>query len=169
MEKNLMEALNKIQVLKEKQKQQRKELNEAKKATAVEYAGQFTPEQSAEIIADYEKIKNSVKEKFFVLRNEFKAKVKELKQELNTAKGRVEILAYTMDNGLKKAINQIIVDNNIITIKREGINDITCDTKNKDWQKIASLKLAEALKVDITSGIVRSLVYKASLLVKSNN
>ena len=169
MEKNLNNAISKIQELKEKQKQYNKELREAKKATATEYAGQLSEVEKQTIINDCEKIITSARLQFEMLRQEFKSKVHLLKQDINNAKGRLDILNYTIDNGLKKAINQIIVDNNIITIKREGINDITCDSKNPQWQKIASLKLAEALKVDITSGIVRSLVYKASLLVKSNN
>jgi len=170
MENNkILEAMNRVQVLKDKAKQERKALNEAKRSIATEFAGQFSEEQKAQIISDCEKVISSARQKFAILRNEFKAQVHSLKQDINTAKGRLELLNYTLDNGLKKAVNQIIVDNNIITIKREGIADISVNSADKNWQKIASLKLAEALKTDINSGVVRSLIYKASLLVKSNS
>jgi hypothetical protein len=163
----ILEAMNRVQVLKDKAKQERKALNEAKRSIATEFAGQFSEAQKQTIIADCEKVITTARNKFAEIRQTFKAQVHSLKQDINTAKGRLELLNYTLDNGLKRAINQTIVENGVVLIKREGIADISVKhLNNQHWQKELSLKLAEALKTDINAGTIRSLVYKASLMVK---
>lgn len=167
------EALKQVQELELKRKQENKALKERKRVVVVEYTSQFTDDQRKEMLDRSQAGISGIKEKATKLREKFKEDWKALKEELNLHKQTLSLLNYEIENGLPKQKNKIDdekIAQGIIIIKREGINDIEANFKeDKNWYKTTSLKLATALNLDVSSGVVRSIMYDVGNVVKIYN
>lgn len=166
--KTIAELLAEAKQLKQKEAQIKAELKAQKQIIAVEYADNLSPEAKAQQIKDAEAILNTAKTKALDLKSQFKAAMKKVKEDVTFAREILAFVNYKQTHSLKKAINQMVIEGNVLKFSREGIKDITIDISKADWQKTFKAELAKQ-GINGDNRIADNIVYKASLMIKSNN
>ncbi len=165
--KTILELLEEAKQLKQKEKDIKAEMKKQKQIIATEYSDCLSPEAKQKQIAQAEGILNSAKEKAITLRNEFKASMKEIKEGVSLAKEILSFVNHKQSNSLQHRKQEFILVDNILTLKRDGIKDITIDVSKANWQKSFKAELAKQ-GINGNDRVADNIVYKASLLVKGN-
>lgn len=166
--KTIAELLAEAKQLKQRQIEANKQYKAQKQIIAVEYADNLSPEAKQKQIADAEAILNTAKRKSEELKAQFKTAMRKVKEDVSFAKEILAFVNYKQTHSLKKAINQITVEGNALHFRREGLKDITVDISKANWQKTFKEELAKQ-GIDGENRIADNIVYKASLMIKSNS
>lgn len=165
--KTIAELLVEAKQLKQRQIEANKQYKAQKQIIAVEYADNLSPEAKQKQITEAEAILNSAKTKAGLLKADFKTAMKQIKENVAFAKEILAFVNYKQNHSLKKAVNQITVEGNVLHFRREGINDITVDISKANWQKAFKDELAKQ-GINGDNRIADNIVYKASCMVKGN-
>lgn len=139
-----------------------------KQIIAVEYADNLSPEAKQTQITEAEQILNTAKQKAEDLKAQFKTAMKKVKEDVTFAKEILNFVNYKQNHSLKKAVNQITVEGNVLHFRREGIKDIAINISKANWQSAFKAELAKQ-GINGENRIADNIVYKASLMVKGNN
>lgn len=166
--KTIAELLVEAKQLRIKEKELKAQMKAQKQIIAVEYADNLSPEAKQKQIADAEAILGNANHKALELRKEFKAAMKQVKEDVAFAKEILAFVNYKQTHSLKKAVNQITVEGNILHFRREGLKDITVDISKANWQQTFKAELAKQ-GINGENRIADNIVYKASLMVKGNS
>ena len=166
-QKNVMELLAQAKDLKAKAKAINQELKQKKIALATEYTSNMTEAQKQEAIQRAETLLQEAKKKATLYRNEYKEKIKTLRTDVATAKEILAFVNHTQKNGLPKVKNQFRIEKNLLSFKREGINDIIIDVSKANWQQTFKAELKKQ-GINGDNRIADNIVYKAKTLLDSN-
>lgn len=165
--KTISELLSEAKALRIKEAELKKQMKAQKQAIAVEYADNLPEAEKQKQITEAEKILNTAKAKAQELKAEFKEKLKAVKNDVAFAKEILAFVNYKQNHSLPKQKNSFAVNGNMLTFKREGIKDITVDISKANWQKNFKTELSKQ-GINGDNRIADNIVYKASLLIKSN-
>ncbi len=166
--KTIAELLAEAKQLRTKEKELKAQMKAQKQIIAVEYADNLSPEAKQQQIADAEKILNTAKQTAEGLKSQYKAAMKKIKEDVSFAKEILAFVNHKQTHSLKKAINQITVEGNVLLFQRKGIKDIAIDISKVNWQQTFKAELAKQ-GINGENRIADNIVYKASLMVKGNN
>ncbi len=165
--KSIVEMLQEARALREQEKRIKEELKEKKRVVALEYAATMSEETKQQQITEAETILTTARQKAIQAKIDFKAVMKKIKEDVSTAKEILDFVNYKQKFALPKVKQYFSVDNNILTLQREGIKNITVDVSKANWQQV----LKEELRKQGINGenrIADNIIYKADQLVKSN-
>jgi len=163
---NINQLLQETERLKAQQKAINKEMKAKKATIAKEYMDGLSEADKAAQIADAEKILNGIKVKKAILVSKFKQDMDALKQEAHLAKVKLEFVNYQGTHSLPKTKNLYSVENNTLTVKRDGLKDISIAIK-EGWEKILKAELAKQ-GINGNDRVADNIVYKAQLAVKTH-
>ena len=167
---NIQTLLEESRKLKAKEIAIKEEMKQKKIAIQKEFSQSIDDKTKEEIIKNAEEILVKAKETKEILVKEFKAKITENKQNVLKAKEMLSLVNHVTNStngiGNGKVKNQITLENDLLSVTREGFENVSVDVSNSDWQKTLKAKLES---IGIENGIARNVCYKASLLVKSNS
>lgn len=165
--KTITELLTEAKELKQKEIALKAEMKKQKQIIATEYADCLSPEAKQEQIAEAEKILNSAKEKAIAAKNTFKTTMKAIKGDVSFAKEILSFVNYKQSNSLPHKKQEFSLVDNLLTLKRDGIEEIEIDVSKANWQKTFKAELARQ-GINGNDRVADNIVYKASLLVKGN-
>ena len=165
--KTIAELLKESQELKRKEAELKAQMKEKRKIIAKEYIDNMPEEEKQKQIAEAETILLNARKKVETLKSKFKAELNEIKSSTVMAKEILAFVNYKQNHSLPKTKNSFSINGNILTFTREGIKDIAVDITNASWQKVFKQELAKQ-GINGENRIADNIVYKASLLVKSN-
>ena len=169
---NIQTLLEESRKLKAKEIAIKEEMKQKKIAIQKEFSQSIDDKTKEEIIKNAEEILLKAKETKEILVSEFKKKMVENKANVLKAKEMLSLVNHVSNStngiGNGKVKNQITLENGMLSILREGFQEVSQNTNGDSkglWQKELKAKL---LSIGIDDGIARNVCYKASLLVKSN-
>lgn len=165
--KTIAELLNEAKLLKQQEKELKANMKAKKQVIATEYADCLSEPEKQKQIAEAEKILNSAKDKATALKQQFRSEMKKIKDDVAFAKEILNFVNHKQQNSLPHRKQEFQLSDNLLTLKRDGIKDITVDVSKANWQKT----LKDELKKQGINGenrVADNIVYKASQLVKSN-
>jgi len=163
---NINQLLQETERLKAQQKAINKEMKAKKATIAKEYMDGLSEKDKAAQIADAQRILNDVKNAKDKLKAEFRKALQGLKEKTRLAKIKLEFVNYQGTHSLPKTKNLYSVENNIITVKRDGLKDISIAIK-AGWEKILKSELAKQ-GINDNDRVADNIVYKAQLAVKTH-
>ena len=163
---NLNQMLQEAARLKAEQKRINQEMKLKKATIAKEYVDGLSETDKAAQIADAERILTDVKSKKDKLKAEFRKGLDDLKQKSQLAKAMLEFVNYQSTHSLPHVKNQYTIEKNILTVKRDGINDIAVNVST-GWEKVLKAELANQ-GIKGNNRVADNIVYKAQLAVKTH-
>jgi len=165
---SIAELLLKAKELKRQESEAKARYKAQKSAIATEYTSGMDEKTKQAQIIDAEKILGDAKNKAIALRNVFKESMKAIRNDVAFAKEILSFVGYKQTHSLQKVKNQFFVSNGKLTVKREGIKDITVDVTVADWQAILKKELRKQ-GINGDDRVADNIVYKAKCIVESNN
>lgn len=165
---DIKKALQEANALKDKEKKIKAEMKAQKQVIATQYADGLSDVEKEKQIKEAENILAKAQQDREKAKATFKTTMKEIKEAVAFAKQILDFVNYKQTHSLPKVKNQFSISENTLTLKREGIKDITINIKDVNWQKVLKAKLKEQ-GINGNDRVADNIVYKASLLVKSNN
>jgi hypothetical protein len=164
---DIRKALAQATALKEKEKAIKAEMKAQKQVIATQYRDGLSDTEKANQIKEAESILAKASKDKATARETFKNSLKEIKEAVLFAKQILDFVNYKQTHSLPHVKNQFIVSENKLTLKRDGISDITVDISKADWQKTMKAELKKQ-GINGEDRIADNIVYKAKLLVESN-
>jgi len=165
--KTIQDLLADAKLLKEKQKALKAEMQKQKQVIATEYRDCLSDSDKEKQLEEAKTILETAKTDVAKLKAEFKLSMVDIREKVAFAKEILAFVNYKNDASLNKRKQEFLLTDNSLTLKREGINDITIDVNNPNWQKNFKAKLA-LQGINGVDRVADNIVYKASCLVKSN-
>jgi len=163
---NINQLLQETQRLKEQQKKLNQEMRAKKATIAKEYMDGLSEPDKAAQIKDAERILSDVKIAKDKLKAEFSKGMAALKDKVTLAKAHLEFVNYQGTHSLPKVKNQYSIEKNTLTIKRDGLKDISLAI-NTGWEKILKAELKKQ-GINGNDRVADNIVYKAQLAVKTH-
>lgn len=166
--KSIAELLAEAKQLREAERKLKAEMKAKKSAIAVEYADNLPTEEKQKQIKSAEEILNTAKAKAEYLKEQFKAEMKKVKEDVAFAKEILAFVNYKQIHSLPKQKNSFSVNGNVLKFQKEGIKEITIDISKANWQQEFKKELAKQ-GINGENRIADNIVYKAKLLIESNS
>lgn len=164
---DIRKALKEASDLKIKEKALKAEMKAKKEVIAKEYADGLDDKTKAEQIKQAEDILAKAGKDKETARAVFKSALMKIREDVAFAKQILDFVNYKQGASLPHVKNQFAIVDNMLTLKRDGIKDISVDISNADWQKNFKAELKKQ-GINGDDRVADNIVYKASLLVKSN-
>ncbi len=165
--RTIAELLQEAKVLKQQERELKAKMKAKKQVIATEYVDCLSADEKAKQIAEAEKILTTAKSKATELKVQFRKDMSEIKESVSFAKEILAFVNHKQANSLPHKKQEFSLVDNMLTLKRDGIKEITIDVSKADWQKTFKGKLKDQ-GINGENRIADNIVYKASQLVKSN-